>query len=203
VRHAQSRSLLSAGEHGLPPGRTLGERFEEAAGLGDARAAAGGLGQEGGEGRGQGTSELGRAGPFAEDGREGGLPASQGGLPPLLGGAPPRAAERSLTLNCKEQHGPQGPEVGWGAGGVASDLLGGEERGRAPVGAGGGAEGGQADAGEAGVAVGGDQDVCRAEVEVGQTGGVGCPEGVEQLQAHAGHLADREGAVPGDQLVEG
>jgi hypothetical protein len=53
------------------------------------------------------------------------------------------------------------------------------------------------------VAVGGDQDVCRAEIEVGQTGGVGRLEGVEQVQAHAGHPADREGAVPGDQLVEG
>src|SRR5215218_798546 len=50
---------------------------------------------------------------------------------------------------------------------------------------------------------GGDQDVSRAEVEVGQTGGVGCPEGVEQLQAHAGHPGDLEGAVPGDELVEG
>jgi len=152
---AQSHRLVSTGTHGLPPGRTLGEGFEEAAGLGDGGAAAGGLGQEGGEGRGEGTGELGRAGPFAEDGRGGGLPSRQGGLPPLLSGPPPRAAERSLTLDCKEQDGPQGPEVGWGAGGVASDLFGGEEGGRAPVGAGGGAEGGQADAAEAGVAVGG------------------------------------------------
>ena len=38
---------------------------------------------------------------------------------------------------------------------------------------------------------------------MGQTGGVGCPEGVEQLQAHAGHPGDLEGAVPGDELVEG
>jgi hypothetical protein len=28
-------------------------------------------------------------------------------------------------------------------------------------------------------------------------------EGIEQLQAELGHPADREGAVPGDQLVEG
>jgi hypothetical protein len=51
------------------------ERFEEAAGLGDGRAAAGGLGQQGGEGRGEGASELGGASPFAEDGRQCGLPA--------------------------------------------------------------------------------------------------------------------------------
>jgi hypothetical protein len=98
---AQSHRLVSTGTHGLPPGRTLGEGFEEAAGLGDGGAAAGGLGQEGGEGRGEGTGELGRAGPFAEDGRG-------GGLPPLLSGPPPRAAERSLTLDGKEQDGPQG-----------------------------------------------------------------------------------------------
>jgi hypothetical protein len=38
---------------------------------------------------------------------------------------------------------------------------------------------------------------------VGQAGGVGRLQGVEQLEAELGHPADREGAVPGDQLVEG
>ena len=113
------------------------------------------------------------------------------------------AGEGGLTLNCKEQDRPQGPEVGWRAGRVASELFGGEERGGAGVGPGGGAEGGQADAGQAGPAVGGDQDAAWAQVEVGQAGGVGRLEGVEQLEAQLGHPADRERAVPGDQLVQG
>jgi hypothetical protein len=37
---------------------------------------------------------------------------------------------------------------------------------------------------------------------VGQTGGVGRLQGLQQLEAHPGHPAHREGAVPGDQLVE-
>jgi hypothetical protein len=45
------------------------------------------------------------------------------------------------------------------------------------------------------VAVGGEQDVRGVEVEVGQTGGVGRLQGVEQLEAHPGHLGHREGAV--------
>ena len=42
-----------------------------------------------------------------------------------------------------------------------------------------------------------------AQVEVGQAGGVGRLQGVEELEAQLGHPADRERAVPGDQLVEG
>jgi hypothetical protein len=38
---------------------------------------------------------------------------------------------------------------------------------------------------------------------VGQAGGVGRLQGVEELQPEPGHPADREGAVAGDQLVEG
>jgi hypothetical protein len=53
------------------------------------------------------------------------------------------------------------------------------------------------------VAVGGDQDAPGAKVEVGQAGGVGRLQGVEQLEAELGHPADRERAMPGDQLVEG
>ena len=41
------------------------------------------------------------------------------------------------------------------------------------------------------------------QVEMGQAGGVGRFQGVEQLEAQLGHPADRERAVPGDQLVEG
>ena len=38
---------------------------------------------------------------------------------------------------------------------------------------------------------------------MGQAGAMGRLQGVEQLEAELGHPADREGAVPGDQLVEG
>ena len=89
------------------------------------------------------------------------------------------------------------------AGGVASDLFGGEEGGGPWLGSRAGAEGGQADAGQAGPAVGGDQDAARAQVEVDQAGGVGRLQGVEQLEAELGHPADRQRAVPGDQLVQG
>jgi len=141
------------------------------------------------EGWGEGAGELGGEGRGGEDGGAGEVAAVAG--------------ERGLTLNRKEQDRPQGPEVGRRAGRVASALFGGEERGGAGVGPGGGAEGGQADAGQAGPAVGGDQDAARAQVEVGQAGGVGRLESVEQLQAQLGHPADRERAVPGDQLVQG
>jgi hypothetical protein len=115
------------------------------------------------------------------------------------------AGERGLTLNGKPQDRPQGPEVGRGAGGVASQLFGGvvDPVGRRRPGAQVAAEGGQADPGQAGAAVGRDQDVAGAQVEVGQAGGVGRLQGVQQLQAELGDPADREGAVPGHQLVEG
>jgi hypothetical protein len=166
-----------------------GQGFEEVAGLGDGGAAARGFGQEGVKGWGEGTGELWGEGALAEDGGSGEVAAV--------------ACERGLTLDGKEQDRPQGPEVGGRACRVASDLLGGEERGGGRAGLRSGAEGGQADAGQAGAAVGGDQDACRAQVEVGQAGGVGRLQGVEQLEAELGHPADREGAVPGDQLVEG
>ena len=53
------------------------------------------------------------------------------------------------------------------------------------------------------MAVGGDQDAAGAKVEVGRAGGMGRLQRAEQLEAELGHPADREGAVPGDQLVEG
>jgi hypothetical protein len=67
----------------------------------------------------------------------------------------------------------------------------------------GAAEGGEAEAGQAGRAVGGDQHAGRAQVEVGQAGGVSRLQGVEDLQAESGDPGNREGAVAGDQLVEG
>jgi hypothetical protein len=118
--------------------------LEEVAGPGDAGAAAGGLGQEGVEGWGEGAGELRGEGAVVEDGGSGEVAAV--------------ARERGLTLDRKEQDRPQGPEVGRGTGGIASDLFGGEERTGGRLGLGGGAERGQADAGQAGAAVGGDQD---------------------------------------------
>jgi hypothetical protein len=191
--HRLGHSRPGPNPNGRPGGcrgaGVAGEGFEDAAGLGDGGAAAGGFGQEGVEGWGEGAGELWGEGALGEDGGSGEVAAV--------------ACERGLTLDRKEQDRPQGPEVGRRARGVASDLLGGEERGRGRAGVRGGAEGGQADAGQAGAAVGGDQDAGRAQVEVVQAGGMGRLQGVEQLKAELGHPADRQGAVPGDQLVEG
>src|SRR4029453_5873612 len=156
---APSRGLRRGGGLVLPVVRvgSPGEGFEEAAGVGDAGWGAGGLGGEGGEGGGEGAGQLRGAGAAGQDGRPGAVAAV--------------GSEWGLTLNRKEQERPQGPEVGRRAGRVASDLLGGEERGRGLVGAGGEAGGGRAEAGQTDPAVGGDQDVRGAEVEGGRTGG--------------------------------
>src|SRR4029453_16429817 len=111
---APSRGLRRGGGLVLPVVRvgSPGEGVEEAAG--------------GGEGGGEGAGQLRGGGAAGQDGRPGAVAAV--------------GSEWGLTLNRKEQERPQGPEVGRRAGRVASDLRGGEERGRGLVGAGGGAE---------------------------------------------------------------